>query len=109
MGDSVHPQHSFKRWFTIGKGGGCYYYHPDIVEDGKITVRHGEYVTDIITNRALDFIDELSGTGRSLLPEHTLHRAALALGRPISTTSAGSTNTISPTSPPSRTCPTRPA
>ena len=60
MGDSVHPQHSFKRWFTIGKGG-CYYYHPDIVEDGKITVRHGEYVTDIITDRALDFIDELSG------------------------------------------------
>ena len=28
-----------------------------------ITVRHGEYVTDLITNRALEFIDELAGEG----------------------------------------------
>ncbi len=60
LGDSVHPQHGFSRWFTIGKGG-CFYYHPDIVENEKITVRHGEYVTDLITNRALEFIDELAG------------------------------------------------
>ena len=60
LGDSVHPQHGFTRWFTIGKGG-CFYYHPDIVEDEKITVRHGEYVTDLITDRALDFLDELAG------------------------------------------------
>ena len=59
LGDSVTPQHGFSRWFTIGKGG-CYYYHPDIVEDGQITVRHGEYVTDLITGRALQFLDELA-------------------------------------------------
>ena len=59
LGDSVHPQHGFSKWYTIGKGG-CFYYHPDIVEDEKITVRHGEYVTDLITDKALSFMDELS-------------------------------------------------
>lgn len=59
LGDSVNPQHGFQRWFTIGKGG-CYYYHPDIVENGSITVRHGEYVTDVITNRALEYLEEFS-------------------------------------------------
>lgn len=59
LGDSINPQHGFSRWFTIGKGG-CYYYHPDIVENGDITVRHGEYVTDLITDRALDFMGELA-------------------------------------------------
>ncbi len=60
LGDSVRPQHGFERWCTLGKGG-CFYYHPDVVENGEITVRHGEYVTDLITQRALDFIDELAG------------------------------------------------
>ena len=60
LGDSVHPQHGFSKWYTIGKGG-CCYYHPDIVEDERITVRHGEYVTDLITDKAVLFIDELSG------------------------------------------------
>ncbi len=59
MGDSVRPQHSFERWYTIGKGG-CYYYHPYIVEDGDIKVRHGEYVTDLITENACKNISELS-------------------------------------------------
>lgn len=59
LGDSVHPQHGFSKWYTIGKGG-CFYYHPDIVEDEKITVRHGEYVTDLISDKAVSFIDELS-------------------------------------------------
>lgn len=59
LGDSLTPQHGFSRWFTIGKGG-CCYYHPDIVENGGITLRHGEYVTDLITGRALDFMEELA-------------------------------------------------
>ena len=62
LGDSVHPQHSFTSWYTIGKGG-CYYYHPDIVENGNITVRHGEYVTDLITRRACEDIHRLAGQG----------------------------------------------
>ena len=35
LGDSVRPQHGFDSWYTIGKGG-CFYYHPDIVENGEI-------------------------------------------------------------------------
>lgn len=58
LGDSVQPQHGFKYWYTIGKGG-CYYYHPDIVEDGRVTVED-RYVTDLITDRALNFIDDLT-------------------------------------------------
>ena len=59
LGDSVTPQHGFSRWYTIGKGG-AFYYHPDMVENGKITVEHGKYITDLITDRALDFMDELA-------------------------------------------------
>ena len=59
LGDSVHPQHGFSKWYTIGKGG-CFYYHPDIVEDERITVRHGEYVTDLITDKAVSYLDEIS-------------------------------------------------
>ena len=60
LGDSVRPQKSFAHWYTLGKGG-CCYYHPDIVEDGAIRVLHGQYVTELITRRALTDIDRLSG------------------------------------------------
>ena len=59
LGDSVTPQKSFCRWYTMGKGG-CYYYHPDIVENGSIRVFHGEYVTERITQRAVEEIDVLA-------------------------------------------------
>lgn len=59
LGDSVNPQHGFKYWYTIGRGG-CCYYHPDIVENGRITNMHGHYVTDLITDKALEFLDTLS-------------------------------------------------
>ena len=63
LGDSVRPQHGFDKWFTLGQGG-CLYYHPDIVENGEITVRHGEYVTDVITDRACENIRELAKADR---------------------------------------------
>ena len=59
LGDSVRPQKSFSDWYTIGQGG-CFYYHPDIVENGQITVRHGQYITDLITDRAVSDIHRLS-------------------------------------------------
>ena len=59
MGDSMTPQHGFSRWYTIGKGG-CCYYHPDVIEDGRISMRHGEYVTDLFTDNALKYLDELA-------------------------------------------------
>lgn len=60
LGDSVNPQHGFRYWYTIGRGG-CCYYHPDIVENGGIQVMHGRYVTDLITEKALEFMDVMSG------------------------------------------------
>ena len=56
------PQHGFSKWYTIGKGG-CFYYHPDMVENGDIKVEHGKYVTDLITDKALQFLDELEAEG----------------------------------------------
>lgn len=58
LGDSLNPQHGFSRWYTIGRGG-CLYYKPDIVEDGKI-VYDERYVTDLITDKAIEYIDEFS-------------------------------------------------
>ncbi len=59
LGDSINPQHGFRYWYTIGRGG-CFYYHPDIVENGDIRNLHGQYVTDLITDKALEFLDILS-------------------------------------------------
>lgn len=59
LGDSMVPQHGFRYWYTIGRGG-CCYYHPDIVEDGHLHFEHGRYVTDLITDKALEFLDALS-------------------------------------------------
>jgi len=59
LGDSLTPQHGFTYWYTIGKGG-CFYYHPDMVENGDITVEDGKYVTDLITEKALSFLDTLA-------------------------------------------------
>lgn len=59
LGDSVTPQHGFEKWYTIGLGG-CCYYHPDIVENGEITVEHGKYVTELFADKALEYLDELA-------------------------------------------------
>ncbi|MBR7041190.1 MAG: sulfatase-like hydrolase/transferase [Clostridia bacterium] len=63
LGDSVTPQMGFADWYALGKGG-CWYYHPDVVENGDIKVMHGQYVTDLITERACRDIDALAGGGR---------------------------------------------
>ncbi len=57
MGDSVHPQKGFTYWHTTGLGGENYFY-PTVLENGKVVLKEGEYVTDIITDGALRFLDE---------------------------------------------------
>lgn len=57
LGDSVRPQHGFEKWYTLGLGG-CCYYHPDIVENGTIHVEHGRYVTELFTDKALEYLEE---------------------------------------------------
>ena len=58
LGDSIHPQHGFSRWFTIARGG-CAYYHPDLVEDGRV-VQSDRYITDLITEDALKNLQDFS-------------------------------------------------
>ncbi len=52
------PQHGFSHWYTIGRGG-CLYRQADVVEDGQL---HFEtrYITDLITERVLDYLDDFS-------------------------------------------------
>ena len=70
LGDSIHNQCGFSKWYTIGKGG-AFYYHADMVENGDITVEHGKYVTDLITERALSYLDSLKDSTFYLAVHYT--------------------------------------
>lgn len=56
IGNSQVAQHGFSFWFTHQTGGGPYNNAP-MVRDGKLVNEPG-YVTNVITNEALKFIDE---------------------------------------------------
>jgi len=55
MGDSQHPQHGFSHWFVHRKGGGPYM-NPPMIRGGE-PVNIPGYVTNIITEDALGFLD----------------------------------------------------
>ncbi|WP_156285917.1 sulfatase-like hydrolase/transferase [Oceanivirga salmonicida] len=57
MGLSDIPQKGFHYWYSHQKGGGPYYNAP-MYKDG-ILVHEDEYVTDKITDYALNFLDEI--------------------------------------------------
>ena len=58
LGDSLHPQCGFSdRWYTIGKGG-AHYMSPDIIENGEVHLVK-EYVTNLFTKRALDYLEDM--------------------------------------------------
>lgn len=59
LGDSVRMQYGFSKWYSLGRGG-CSYYHADVTENGDIRVEHGKYVTELITDRALQWMEELA-------------------------------------------------
>ncbi len=56
LGDQQHPQHSFKHWFVHQKGGSSYI-DPPMVNKLQCENIKG-YVTDIITDDAVNFISE---------------------------------------------------
>ncbi len=56
IGNSQFPQHGFGFWFTHQTGGGPYNNAP-MVRNGN-TVNEPGYVTDVITNEALNFLNE---------------------------------------------------
>ena len=59
LGNSAKPQKSFSHWFAHKSGGGPYYNAP-LYKDG-VLYNEPRYVTDVITDDALEFIDENAG------------------------------------------------
>lgn len=59
MGDSLHPQKGFTYWHVMPFGGSDYYYAP-FIKDGQ-TYRDPRYLTDVITENALTFLEERKG------------------------------------------------
>ncbi|MGL6114930.1 MAG: sulfatase-like hydrolase/transferase [Cetobacterium sp.] len=55
MGAADKPQNGFKYWYSHQKGGGPYYNAP-MYKDGELVLEE-EYITDKITDYALDFIE----------------------------------------------------
>ena len=57
MGDSYTPQCGFAYWKTTAMGGENYFY-PVVLEKGVMELKHNQYVTDVITENALAFLDQ---------------------------------------------------
>lgn len=55
MGDSLHPQHNFRFWYAHQQGGGPYHGAP-MIRDG-VPYEEPGYVTDVITDEALGYLD----------------------------------------------------
>ena len=60
LGANTEKKKGFDRWYTIGRGG-CDYFHPDICDEGRMYPGEG-YITDLITERSLMYIDEMSAS-----------------------------------------------
>lgn len=59
LGNSQLAQHGFSHWFVHAQGGGPYRDAP-MVRDGQLLTAPG-YVTNIITDDALDYLDSCTG------------------------------------------------
>ena len=57
LGHSIKPQKGFDMWFACQFGGGPYY-ATAMIKDGEAYIEKSGYITDIMTDKALDFIDE---------------------------------------------------
>jgi len=55
LGDSMTPQHGFSHWFCMPKGGSKYN-DAQMIREGRIVTCPG-YLTDVITDDALEFIE----------------------------------------------------
>lgn len=58
LGDNITRKKGFKYYFTIGRGG-CHYYQADIFDNNTLSISK-EYITDTITNHALDYLEKMS-------------------------------------------------
>lgn len=59
LGNTASPQQGFKHWYCHKSGGGPYYNAP-IYKNGML-YKETDYVTNAITNDALEFLEEMRG------------------------------------------------
>lgn len=59
LGNSHRPQKGFTRWNVLARGG-CNYYGSDMASENGLYI-NSNYITDTITDNALNFLDELQG------------------------------------------------
>ena len=57
LGDNLHPQKGFTYWFTKKGGHTATFYNDDLIWNGKV-YQEPRYTTDVITEHALEFIDQ---------------------------------------------------
>ncbi len=57
LGYSAEPQAGFATWQVLPSGG-CGYFEPKLVEDGKLTLYSGRYASDLFTDNALAELDK---------------------------------------------------
>lgn len=60
LGDNASRKSGFSKWYTIGRGG-CHYYKADICDEGEMYIGE-EYITDLITKRAIQYIEDFSSS-----------------------------------------------
>lgn len=56
LGDSLTPQHGLTHWFCMQAGAVSQYHDAEMIRDGKVVTCPG-YLTDVITDDALGFIE----------------------------------------------------
>jgi choline-sulfatase len=61
LGDSHRPQKGFTFWEVHATGGGPYYHAP-MIRNGQV-YNEPRYVTDVITDHAIRFLDQQAGQG----------------------------------------------
>ncbi|NWQ39626.1 sulfatase-like hydrolase/transferase [Bacillus sp. EB106-08-02-XG196] len=68
LGDSLKPQKGFTHWYVHQVGGGAYHHAP-MIRNGEL-VNESSYLTELITDDALQFIENQDGSGPFYLSVH---------------------------------------
>lgn len=69
LGDAAHPQNGFSYWEPIAMGGDNYYY-PVVLQKGHFDMLRETYITNYITGKALDFLEQQNGERPFYLSVH---------------------------------------
>ncbi|MBD3243369.1 MAG: sulfatase-like hydrolase/transferase, partial [Chitinivibrionales bacterium] len=69
LGDAHHRQKGFSYWYAHARGGGDYYYAPVVVDEREYRYET-RYITDVITDNAIAFLDQHTGDKPFYLSVH---------------------------------------